>query len=153
MRLPAGWKENDQCVELFVEVRAKMRAVLASPAATESKSPSVPDAIACQVIAAPPVPERIPQPKLPPDGVQNMDHPNRLGNFLRSHKLFIARSRLRGQRWDCLGKFLCNRYVAARFVNPDGKDDYMVTEPRSAHHMLAELAKSVGNEFDLMEYY
>ena len=127
MRLPSGWKENDKCVALFLELRAKMKTIL-SGAPTESRSPS-----------------------LPPETADE-DRLDRLGKFMSESRVYIQRGSDRGRNWYALGNYLVRMDVAEDFQNQNDKDDFLVTDPTRCRNILQRVANEKNNDYKLRPF-
>ena len=132
MRLPKGWKENDECVKLFLDVRNQMKNILdGNP--TESATPSVPD------------------PTPAAEEVQR-ENPHRLGNFMYNSRVYIERGSDKGRNWYALGKYLVRMRVAESYQNHFEKDDFMVTDLTRCRLILHRVADERNNDFKLRRF-
>ena len=136
MRLPNGWKENDECIALFREVREKMKNLL-NGSSTESGTPSIPD----------PRPVR---PALHDD--LDHDSPYRLGNFMYNSRVYIERGSDKGRNWYALGKYLVRMRVAEAYQNQNEKDDFMVVDLTRCRMLLHRLADEPANDYKLRRF-
>ena len=132
MRLPKGWKENDECVKLFLDVRNQMKSILdGNP--TESATPSVPDST--------PVAEEV-----------QRENPHRLGNFMYNSRVYIERGSDKGRNWYALGKYLVRMRVAESYQNHFERDDFMVTDLTRCRLILHRLADERNNDYKLRRF-
>ena len=131
MRLPSGWKENDECVELFLEVRRKMKIILATECPTESVTPSLP----------------LPLPEPVAD-----DCPDRLGKFMSESRVYIERGSDRGRNWYALGGYLVRMDSAESFKNHNEKDDFLVTDRTRCRNLLQRIANERNNDYKLRPF-
>ena len=131
MRLPKGWKENDECIALFRVMREKMKKIL-NGSSTESATPSVPDRPAREYL--------------------HRDHPHRLGNYMYNSRVYIERGSDKGRNWYALGKYLVRMGVAETFENQNEKDDYLVNDVDRCLLLFKQLADDPGNEYKLRHF-
>ena len=119
MRLPKGWKENDECVMVFLKAKRKMKEILGTASSTASTTPPLPETASDQPVLA-------------------RHDPMRLGNFLYKARFFLEKDENKGRNFFALGKALVACGAARACKNFDDKDDFQVINERSVRLALVQ---------------
>ena len=118
MRLPKGWKENDECIMIFLKAKRKMKEILGNVSSEKSATPPLPDA------------EKV-----------RKDNPMRLGNFLYNARYWLEKDENKGRNFFALGKALVAIGAAKECTNFEDKDDFLVIQPTPARMNFARYCR------------